>query len=286
MPDPLPRIKWTPGKWALLTIALLASAYFFWTVNSGSLRMVAKFFAPHNGPVVIPWPTDPEVVKKSFWYDLKLVAAGVVVLLCMLGIAGKRAVGLDMGNWRLHRIGLGFYLRTVFPYSLLLPALTILLSMNFPKLMDYTAHRSGTAPKHETYEIFLSFAGGFTTEIIVTVFVYWLLSFVPWRTRKGTTNLAATGWGTAIIVLASVSHLTYYGISMWWMAVAAYFTVICWRYTRSLVALVAGHTLWDLLALVPTGNFYAKIVLAGASVAIGLSLDWYWKAKVPAEQSA
>jgi hypothetical protein len=285
LPNQVPSIQWTWWRWLLLAIAVLSSVYFFWIVNSASWYMVGKFFSPHEGPVVIPWPTDPKVLEQSFWHDIKLVVAGVVVLLCMLGIAGKQAVGLGTGRsaWRLHRIGLGYYLRTVFPFTLLLPFITHALLTRFPKLQEFTAYRSGTAPKNETYEIFLSFAAGFTEEVIATVFLYWLLSFIPWRRLTGIeTTFGATGLGMMIIILAHLSYHTYYGISVWELTFAVMLSVVCWHFTQSLWALVIGHAGWDLFVLLP--GMTTKLVVCGLLVLMGLALDPYWKVKVPADQ--
>lgn len=253
----------------MLGVAVLCSTYFFTTVCGITLERIPAFWRPHEGQVIFPFA--PAGVSTLVARDLKLMMAATAVLISLWGIAGKWAAGVAGGqHWKRHRIGLGYFMRSVYPTMMLLLIAQGLTVVFFPGLLPYTSNRSGTLPVW--YDSFFSFAAGYTEEIIATVFLYWLLEQVRWR---GTT-LAATGRGTAIIVFAHWTYHAQYGIVILHVLASVYFTVICWRSTRSLWALVAGHMLWDLTTVLPHPllSFAAKAVLAAIGFFV---LDWPWK---------
>jgi hypothetical protein len=87
-----------------------------------------------------------------------------------------------------------------------------------------------------------------TEEIVATVFIYWVLERISLASGK---TLAATSWGVWAVVLVHAMYHVSHEFRLVDMVLPLVFTALCWRYTRSLMALIVGHLTWDIIAILP-----------------------------------
>lgn len=227
-----------------------------------AFAIIAIYITPHIN-----------TVTQYYWYTTVLsgvaFALGAGTLLALRYVGGVRCARLNPRRARSQFWhGLGYNLRFV--------VLTGVISVAVLRLVQYKTLFNlwpSDTPKWFVGYVLETFGLGgssaFAEEIIATVFLYWLMERVQLRSGK---NLAATVWGATIIVAAHLSYHLYYGIDVLRMVVPLYFTVLCWRYTRSITALVVGHFLWDAIASIPTSLGPQLIIWTGLGLS-GFMLD-------------
>jgi hypothetical protein len=254
MPEPLPTIRWTAGRWVLLAVMLAAASYFLLSVTYPSFWYITRAWGLHSqrASQIPQWL----IVEASVEKHLYKIALALVVLGCLWAIAGKQATGLFRPATT-HVLGLAFYIRNGYAYFLLAIGIyQVALMSTLPTQATQNPPLPPTSDASETVSaLTYSLAAGICEEIIATVLVYWLLERV--RGSKGR-SLAMTGWGTTIIIAVHLMYHTYYGTLVLVVIPSVYFSVICWRYTRSLWAIMVGHALWDILMSVSPSEAIRK----------------------------
>ncbi|HET9411949.1 MAG TPA: hypothetical protein VFO38_03815 [Candidatus Saccharimonadales bacterium] len=266
--EPLPAIQWTWWRKVLFVVMLAAAGWFLWRILFPSISWLL-YIVQHDGPVVLTeTPRQEEMMSWLTNWGL-IIASALVVLACMGAIGGKQATGLFRPA-RMHAAAFGYFVRTVYPFSVLAALLYLVMVRAFPQLQGFaaTSGKIDTAVEYAYLNsIMQALASGIAEEIVATVLVYWLLNHVPGPKGK---TLAESGWGTAIIIVVHLSYHTYYGVGLVMVIPSVYFSVICWRRMRSLPAIVAGHVLWDLILLAPR---WSVGVLFAVVMYIGFRLD-------------
>ncbi|HSW80775.1 MAG TPA: CPBP family glutamic-type intramembrane protease [Candidatus Saccharimonas sp.] len=189
-------------------------------------------------------------VADRIWYTsaqyLGITACGVGVLLALRYIGGVRnAHQKKIVTRRCFLHGLGYYLRFAFLVGVV-GSVVIRIVHGVP----FTAQvGSGGAVNYLLQVVTSAVPSAFTEEIVATVFVYWLLE--RWVLPGGKV-VASTFWGLAAVVVVHLSYHLYYGFDVVRMVAPLFVTALCWRYARSIAALIVGHLVWDIVSLIPT----------------------------------
>lgn len=266
--EPLPAIQWTPWRKLLLVIMLASGGWVLWQATYPSITLLLHIMQ-HDGAVTLTETPRQEKILSVIANYCLLVAASLLVLGCMGGIGGKQATGL-FRPMRMHAAALGYYMRTAYPGMAIVAIVYSGVAQHFEQIQNLTA-KSGevdTTVQHaHLLSITQAVASGIAEEIVATVLVYGLLNHVPGPKGK---TLAASGWGTLIIIAVHLMYHTYYGLGLIMVVPSVYFSVVCWRRMRSLPAIMAGHALYDLMLLAPKQML--PWLFAGA-LFIGSSLD-------------
>lgn len=257
-------IEWTRNKKLALVIACMAGAGFLY-------RAITVQF---EQPVLF-------TLGDLYWFYARLalieVGFAAIVLVALRYIGGVPAAWRSKRRARqqfLH--GFGYYLWLGFPLGITGAILELFIHGGHFSDLGNGADR----PTYFVQLVCLAAASAFAEEVVATVFVYWLLERFTLRNGK---TVASTFWGTTAVVVVHMSYHLRYGWDVLRMVPVLLVTVLCWRYARSIMALVLAHFLWDAISLLPA-PMTAQLSFWSAAAIVGFLLDW-WRGPQPKKRS-
>ena|GEM_PF-4779621 len=232
-PTDAPTITWNGRKKVVVVFVALCAAAYLYSVTTASVSVLLN--------VSLPSPKLSEA-----WEDIARVAAAAGVLLGLLYIGGLWGEFDAFSAPQRFKHGLGYYLRFCVGTGVVTFALLVVAMAYFPSLHDVQG-TDGVPPGY-LHGLLIAALSAVTEEIVATVFIYWVLERV--RVASGKT-LAATYWGVCAIVAVHAMYHVAHEMMLLNMVLPLVFTALCWRYTRSLLALIVGHFTWDAIAMIP-----------------------------------